>query len=176
MNDESKRWQTQLEQATARCTMPEQAGDAETAELREGWTALTRLLEAADSDFDAVSVTGLVAPVARSTRRLWATLVSLAAALLLAVTAGWAWQRYHRVAAPESPQFVESRPQPQPIAPAVVATEFGDLVWNDSWDEKLARIDQAIVGLDTSTTTADSAVNVLDSALRSFGQDLNNEL
>jgi hypothetical protein len=176
MNDEDKRWQLQLEQATSRCSATERAEDAETAALREGWTSLTRLLEAADRDFDASSVATLVAPVARSTRHVWGTLVSLAAALLLAVMTGWAWQRYHHTPLPEAPQIVESSPQPKRADSPKGTTESGDLLWNDSWDEKLARIDQAIVGLDSSTTTADGAVNVLDSALRSFGQDLKNEL
>jgi hypothetical protein len=176
MNDEHKRWQTQLEQATSRSPVAEQAGDSETAELRESWTRLTQLLEAADRDFDASSVAILVPPVARSARRVWGTLVSLAAALLLAVMSGWAWQRYHRISEPEAPQLVEAPPQPKPGAPAALETESGDWVWNDSWDEKMAHIDQAIVGFDSRTDTEDAALNALDSALRRFGQDLNNEL
>ena len=99
MSDEHERWQRQLEQATSRPTTPAGPWDAETEQLREGWTVLGRLLEAADADFDEQALLVRVQRRRRSHRSYWLGVAALAASLLLiAAFIGEDWKKSYQYA------------------------------------------------------------------------------
>jgi hypothetical protein len=167
-------WQQQLRQietATAHELSPDAPTDAETVELREGWTALARLLEDADRSSPLPELT-LPSPKNRSRRAL--TLIALAAAVLIAATVGW--RIVGRSAAPETDVAVnvpeESAPEPLPPdregGPAEPDGDVGSnvLVTDDSWedglDDRLDDLTQQIAGIQGNGFLLDSPFQLLD--------------
>jgi hypothetical protein len=160
-------WQQQLRQietATTRELSSDVPTDAETVELREGWTALARLLEDADRSSPLPELT-LPSPKNRSRRAL--TLIALAAAVLIAATVGW--RIVGRSAAPETDVAVnvpeESAPEPLPperegdVGSNVLVTDDS---WEDGLDDRLDDLTQQIAGIQSNGFLLDSPFQLLD--------------
>jgi hypothetical protein len=160
-------WQQQLRQietATAHELSPDAPTDAETVELREGWTALARLLEDADRSSPLPELT-LPSPKNRSRRAL--TLIALAAAVLIAATVGW--RIVGRSAAPETDVAVnvpeESAPEPLPperedgVGSNVLVADDS---WEDGLDDRLDHLTQQIAGIQGNGFLLDSPFQLLD--------------
>ncbi|MCL4205918.1 MAG: hypothetical protein KJ000_25825 [Pirellulaceae bacterium] len=167
-------WQQQLRQIET-ATTPELSSDAkmdaETVELREGWTALVRLLDEADQSSPIPELT-LPRPANRFRRAL--TLAALAAAVLVAATV--AWRLVGRFDAPGTDVVVEipgeSVPQRSPTEHDGSPTEpnagvgsnvlVADDSWDDGLDERLDDLTQQIAGIQGNGLLLDSPFQSLD--------------
>ena len=167
-------WQQQLRQietATTREGSSDTPADAETVELREGWTALVQLLDDADRGAALPELT-LPSPKSRSRRAL--TLIALAAALLIAATVGW--RILGRSAAPgidvvvEVPEESASEPSSpeRDDGPAEPDGGVGSNVlvaddsWDDGLDDRLDDLTQQIAGIQGNGFLLDSPFQLLD--------------
>jgi hypothetical protein len=153
----------ELEAITTRGEPSEDALVSEAAPLRDGWLALGRLLDEADSSLGEPAETWRMAPPHRQRRWTVATIVVLAASLLLALAVAWALRppRMSDVAeAPDSGQMLENRVQPVPVrVPAVnkdapvpetierpkVAVVPDELRWDDSLDEQITSAAETLI-------------------------------
>lgn len=179
MNTDTQLVQQSLEQATTPATREPGELTGETVELRDSWLALSRLLAAADGDFDGQAFLAqwpqAAARPPRWQDRVWA----LAAALLLAVTASWAGQR-HGGGVDKSPgsdlaaaaNSHVSAPDPS-AAEGAAAREYN---WDDSFDEQLTQVDEAIARLRSPWRDDDSSLLVLNEQLQQIGQELDGGL
>jgi hypothetical protein len=179
MSDETERWQRQLEQATSRPTAPAGTWDAETEQLREGWTVLGRLLEAADADFDEQALLVCVQGRRRPHQWYWLGATALATSLLLAVSAAWLWSR--SVGQPGAPAVPEVAGSPTGASPQKSATtaDTADakyLGWDDAWDEQLAQVDQTLVALHSWSDPSDASFLIVDQQLQQISQEMQAEL
>jgi hypothetical protein len=182
MNDDV-RLQSQLERATSR-----EAGgselDQETSELRAGWLALTRLLEAAHTEVDETSLLQVVVRAERRRKLQFIAVVgALAASLLLVLLGGWQLSHNLRgpdtaapreVAVPNPPAPPKAQPdiaRLQPDLPGDVA-----LSWDDSLDDRLTQLTRNIVGFERPGMLEDSAFTVLGERVQQAGADVGEKL
>jgi hypothetical protein len=156
MNDEQDILHDMLRRATAAGDDLPADLDAETAGLREGWLALGKLLDDAESAAGAPPESWKLLP--RAAPRRWPVLIAaaLAASLLIAVGATVASRLLNsandRQAGPQSVAHENSanssarQPEAQPQSPAPqVAANSDTLNWSDSLDDEIATVAQAAV-------------------------------
>lgn len=149
MKDEHERLHTQLERATSRNAVPESELDGETAQLRDAWNALGRLLEAT-SAMQEPSFDQWIPPPSSSPRRrrFMPVAVALAASLLVCAGAVWMWQA-DRAGQPNvaSPQTVVASVSntTQGVASFSEAGAASELKWDDSFDEQLVQAQQQMI-------------------------------
>jgi hypothetical protein len=132
MNDELKKLQHRLEQATAPDCPAEALADAELAAWRESWLALGQMLEDREKQAHpmAIAPPGKHAdPAAASASPRKVSLFSVAVAASLLVAAALfglhrAKQLFHESDSPEDPS-------------QQIARRF-DLRWNDNWDARIS--------------------------------------
>jgi len=166
MNDELNPLHDMLRRATAAGDDLPADLDAETAGLREGWLALGKLLDDAESAAGPAPESWKLSPPAAPRRwRVWVG-VALAASLLIAVGATVASRMLNsandRQVGPQSLAHENSanssakqpEAQPQSPAPQVVANS-DTLNWSDSLDDEISIVAQAAV-----TVRYDSDLNL----------------
>ena len=178
MNTDTQLAQQALEQATAPLAREPGALAGETAELRDGWFALSRLLAAADGDFDDQALLAQWPQVAAPSQRWQDKVLALAAALLLAVTASWASYR-HRGGVDKSPgpDLVAAHSNvPTPEPSTVDGAAVREYNWDDSFDEQLTQVDETIARLRSPWRDHDSSLLVLNEQLQQIGQELDGGL
>ena len=145
MKDESEELQRRLEQATSRGSVPGQELDTETAQLRDAWNALGRLLESASEPQMPAFESWTMPPPARTQRRLLPWAVTLAASLLACAVGLWTWQNAGQPAvAPQSLATVDVQGGPQAPAPSGNSA-VDELKWDDSLDEQLVEAQQRVI-------------------------------
>jgi hypothetical protein len=152
METHEKQRLQQIETATSRDPPSDEIRDEETAELREGWTTLVRLLEDADR---VQAMPGLVLPEQTPATVVWhlrlGTLAALAAGLMIAVTASWLWRSPEQAS---SSRWLSVVPVPEvsrselpdsghalPPADSTI-----DDRWDDDLDDRLDDLSQQIAG------------------------------
>jgi len=175
VSDELTNLERRLEAATARDVPPEGPLDPEAAALREGWLALSQLLEAAEKqlgdcpDFRAttrsvVPEMGLSpsadespsadkSPAAPPQRRRWrlAAVVAMAVSLLVGVALAW-----HMLGQGRSGDQTASQDEPSTVLPGgdavadarqpkTTAPTTPPSAWEDPLDERIDQARQAIV-------------------------------
>jgi hypothetical protein len=158
----------QLDEATTRDLPADAKLDPETAELREGWSALVRLLEDADATMPA-------APIALEGRRQGArrrgVLVLLAVAASLLVSLGVVWHLRARF----QPAVTDIRSK-EPASPTeTVAVDFNaaeaaserdaEFSWDDDLDARFEEITQQIAAFYDNSHLHGSPYQVLDAEL-----------
>ena len=173
MDEEIARRQSQLEQATRHELPADEPLDAETAELRAGWVALSRLLETADNGFAEQTLLAHLRESPPQAWRHWVGVGVLAASLLVAVAAGWLWLRAGR--SPDSPTSGEVAELRQPANSRTPAAN-GEFRWDDSWDERLAQLDQKFVSLRSWASPGEVSLRVMDEQLQQIDREMNAEL
>lgn len=181
MNEHTERWQRQLELATSRPATDGETLDAETAELREGWSSLSRLLEAADTDVAEKTLLVHTQMARRQRLQHWLGIVALAAALLLAVSGAWLGLRSgQRPSRPSSSDMAGSSSQPTPsAAPTTLPRSISpndEIRWDDAWDEKLAQVDQSLASLHHGLDLGDTSFQIVDQQLQQLSQEMKTEL
>ena len=172
MNEDS-RLQTQLERATAR----EPGGpelEPETAELRAGWLALGRLLDAAAGDVDEAGLVHVVVGAERRRRIVRAAaLLAVAASLAIILFGGWHWT--HRPRGNASPMIatpdVKPKPKVEQPAPADAA-----IAWDDRLDDQFSQLARSIVGFERPWSEGDSAFTALGERVQRVEQDFGEQL
>jgi len=176
MDDQQKRLLRQLEQATARETTDDEQLDAEVARLREGWLALARSLEAGETEVDERAI---VAPIERierkrMVRRIAATVMTLAASLLIVVSAIWFLSDRGSPKMQALPQQVAS-PMQQPSQAVATDEAMDDIefAWDDSLDDQFAQVSRNIADFNSQSYLDDMSFNVLNDQLQRIGQDIN---
>jgi hypothetical protein len=167
-------WEQQLRQietATTSELSPDAQMDAETVELREGWTALVRLLEDADQNS---RIPELMLPRPRNRLRRALTWAAVAAAILIALTVGW--RLAGRSAAPgidvvvEVPEESASEPlsperdggPAEPDGGVDSNVLVADDSWDDGLDDRLDDLTQQIAGVQGNGFLLDSPFQLLD--------------
>ena len=178
MNDPTKQWLAQLEQATSR--EPIRPADDETAMLRESWLMLSQMLETADADLQAPTLA-----VARPTsgwRWQLGVLAAIAASLLVAV-ASWALLRPASSAIEQPPLAAPGHDAPAAVNDGVQvagadtrsnAASAADsaFVWDDSLDDSLAAAQNAIHDVRGGWNRGYGQVDTLLTRLQEYQQDL----
>lgn len=188
MSDKSPELMRKMEQATARAGAPQSELDAETAQLRDAWTALGRLLET------AAPLQG--PPFGRwsrrppSRRRYWllTVAVALAASLLVGAVATWMWRAAgssgRSGTTPQTaqsdvkvalPQKVVKTPVRRPIqAPSQqqAAPSESEPKWDDSLDEQLAQVGRQVISVQQDWTSHAVARAVIQYELEQVQEDL----
>ena len=156
MNDPLKKLEQQLERATARGRCDDGELDPETAQLREAWTALDRLLTAVEPDSQSALGRWSRPPTSRPRRRFLLPAVALAASLVVGAAATWMWWGAGLPGgdAPQTARSDAGRAAPEPtvvtkapanaVAPAASAHDPNPK-WDDPLDEQLARLGQEVI-------------------------------
>jgi hypothetical protein len=178
MNESTQLWQRRVERITSRPAAADETWEPQTAELREGWSALSQLLEAADTDFDEQTMLVQVQARRHPKGRRWIGVAALAASLLLAVSALPIWSpSVQPPSRPLAPELANSPSQPTSSAALSVApSSNSEFPWDDAWDEKLAQIDQSFVSLRSGSDLSDPSLQIASEHLQQLGRELNAEL
>ncbi len=169
MNDELSKLQRELDQATSDHGPTDGPLDAETASLRETWSALGQLLDTAYPPNDKPI------PLLRATRsrgRLW-VLATLAASLLVVIGTTWVLMGIDR----STPSIVPDVDQPavvqqQQKQPA----ETDSFDWDDSLDQQIASAGQAIVRVQQDWYYADDAFSPVQDGLEEINEDIQSDM
>ena len=168
MNQRHRDLLQQLEQATS--NSPEFPADEETAQLRESWLGLVRLLEAADGGSPGFDRPVLPTSHPLPRRGMWLGAAALAATLLLALSAIWLTLRTPiDVALPPLPENDGRTP------PVAVAFRGSDTAWDDQLDEQLVEAGAALQLLQQDWEYDEGAFQVLDHQLRALEQEMQSE-
>ncbi|MBN2023116.1 MAG: hypothetical protein JW809_10015 [Pirellulales bacterium] len=178
MNPDRKQLERRLERATAARLAPGETLDPETAALREGWLAWTRLLDGACPDLRA-SEKGTV-PLARangfSSRRFrggWQTFVAAAAAASIAAVLGvTGLVTPNRQAGPVGPAAETFTGSPGATAATPAAS---DLAWDDGLDDAIASFGQALIEARRSPSRLDGSFDAIQRRLQQMEQDLSDQ-
>lgn len=187
MNEEMKKLQRQLERATARGVDGESELDPQTARLRDAWTALGRLLEAATADAPSLDRWAQRPPF-RPRRWLVPATAALAASLLVAALAAWMWRAgnmpekpgtappaatFATVKSPARQQTAETVAQRSAQVQNPRQPEPADApAWDDALDERLAQVGQQVVRFQQDWTSQVAARAVLQYELDQVRADL----
>ena len=184
MNDESDKLKRQLEAATASGHLPDEALDAETASLRQGWLALGRLLEAAESPLSEPG-RGWRVPVAKRPRRRLVTLIAVAASLLVAVTVAWVFRAKRPADAPlPSPGQIASNKKTPPVVEPdrtqvaqqrQTPSKVTELQWDDLLDEQLVSAGQALVRVQQQWSSQGGSFDYLRHGLNQIEEDFDDD-
>jgi hypothetical protein len=159
MNDALNELQRQLEQATARDGAQQAPSDPETAALREAWTALGRLLAAAQPA-EQTLLDRWKRPPSRPPRRWFRSpAVGLAVSLAVCAVAAWAWWGCGVPRPAKTPAQHAARSASPPLAsPKVVAqrpaqSSINEPQWDDTLDEQFARLGQRVIRVEQDWTS-----------------------
>jgi hypothetical protein len=152
MNDEHENLLSMLQGATAPETADHQPLDPQTAELRETWLALGRLLENSQpAEPPAIEVP--VAPAPRRRQLAGAAMLGVLAAAIL-VAAALAVFFGQRRQAGELAKTIQPAPvgtvQNTGAKPAAAKpnTPTADLAWDDRLDEQISRVGRLVKGVE----------------------------
>jgi hypothetical protein len=146
MNPTQNELLRRLEWATSQDdSLPLEARDSETVQMREGWLALTRLLAAAESEIDSANLVPPVRPAPAPRQRRIVLALAVAASFLLAVPI-LHWLTTNRSGSHlSSPQArnvprMASEPVVDGAASGLPAplTRDDETLWEDDVDEQLA--------------------------------------
>lgn len=176
MNDDQNRLLRQLEQATSRETVDDDALDADTARLREGWLALARLLEADEVEIDERAI---VAPIERiertkTLRRISVAVMTLAASLLMITSAVWFLSDRGSPSNRVVPQQAAiPKQQPSPSMATDIVSDDTQFAWDDSLDDQFAQVTQNIADFRSQSYLDDLSYDVLNDRLERIGRDIN---
>jgi len=186
MNEETRRLQELLERATAPGNQMSDDLDAETSSLREGWLALSKLLEdarvAPDQPLDRWQVT--LRPAAQ--RRWFAVAAALAASLLIAAGLTLAYRLLERsdIMAPSAPRLAQDgRPLAEPLAvapEAVAKTTNADarssvadgLTWDDPLDDEITAVAQAAAWVQQDWYAQTGGLGAIERGLDQIQKDI----
>jgi hypothetical protein len=171
MKNESEELQRHLEQATSRGPIPGPELDSETAQLRDAWNALGRLLEAASDSQRPSFESWTMPPPARTNRRALSWAIAMAASLLVCAVALWAWYGGQPAVAPQSLAEVDAQGGVQAPSPSrdVSADE---LKWDDSLDEQLVEAQQRVIRVRQDWGSQLVAMAVVDYQWEQVRQDV----
>ena len=160
MNDDLRKLERQLEQATAGRDAPRAALDPQTASLREAWLAFGQLLEAATSTPAASPGAMSWTPPREHRRWLVPAALALAASLLVGLTVAWGVRGHGPFARPGGAAIEvasnggkEATPDPEATPPAVSPADSpadspaAELAWDDTLDSEIASAGRAVVSV-----------------------------
>jgi len=197
VSDELTNLERRLEAATTRRVPPEGPLDPEAAALREGWLALSQLLEAAGDcpDFRAAKM-GLspsaepdfraakmgLSPFAEPApqRRRWrlAAVVALAVSLLVGVALGWHFlgpgPAGDQTASQDEPPIVSPREDAVADAqqPKTIDTATPPPAWEDPLDERIDQARQAVVLLQQDLRHGDDGTDSVYDRLEKIREEI----
>jgi len=178
MNRDLKTLERQLESATSREIPPNASLDQETASLREAWLAFGQLLEAAQPGSDQAMGLLRDPPARRRRRWLLATVVGLAASLLVAAMITWSGRRTGPAVVLTGPpvdvavkRAEQSAPAEKPSSPAGSGSA---LAWDDALDKEIIVAGQAVVSADQDWTHLAGAGTTLRYGLEEVQKDIEN--
>jgi hypothetical protein len=175
MNSELKALERQLESATSRDIPRNASPDQETTSLREAWLAFGQLLEAAQPASEPLKLPAV--PPGRG-RRWWllATVVGLAASLLVAATITWSGGRAGSAVVLTGPPVNVAVKRAEPSAPAKKpASPAGSgsaLAWDDALDKEITVAGQAVVSAAQDGTHLAGAGTTLRYGLEAVQKDI----
>jgi hypothetical protein len=175
MNSDLKTLERQLESATARDVPPSASPDQETASLREAWLAFGQLLEAAQPASEPLKLPA--DPPGRG-RRWWllATVVGLAASLLVAATITFSGRRAGSAVVLTGPPVNVAVKGVEPSVPAKKpASPAGSgpaLAWDDALDREITVAGQAVVSAAQDWTHLAGAGTTLRYGLEAVQKDI----
>jgi len=177
MNDELRKLERQLEQATAGRDSPKAALDSQAASLREAWLAFGQLLEAATSTPSASPGAMPWAPPRVHRRWLLPAALALAASLLVALTVAWGVRGHGPPAGPggaakelASSGGKEATPAPEPTGPALLPDV--ELAWDDTLDSEIASAGRAVVSVRHDWLGRADGSSAVRYGLRQLDEDL----
>ncbi len=177
MDDAQQRLLRQLDQATSRePDADDQPLDAETARLREGWLALSRLLAAEEAEVDDQTIAARIhrAERRRMARRVVAGALAVAVSLLVVASATWFLSNRGPPDTRSLPQQLAApKQQPSRSAATDEPTDDIEIAWDDSLDDQFAQLSRKIAGYDNQSYLDDLSFEVLDAQLQRIGQDMN---
>jgi hypothetical protein len=132
--------------------------DPETAKLRQAWTALGRLIEAAQPTGHALLDQWKQPPAARPQRSRRLPIVALAVSLAACAVALWAWRGAESPRPARAPsQQAATVDRAAPTTPKVVArTAAASTVepqWDDTLDEQFSRLGQRLIRVEQDWTS-----------------------
>ena len=180
-NEWSETLADKLHRATSRNLPADAELDAQTAALRDGWLALSQLLEAADAEQPEPVVTLPAAAIAVRPGKLWLAIFALAASLLLVAAGAWlVATRWNTVGGGGSQ--VATSPQPKdevspgvaPVPSNAVANDAinGELAWDDALDDRIADASEAARRVQTVSRGADRDLDFVNWRLEEISRDL----
>jgi len=174
-------WERQLQQletATSRDIPAGMEMDVETSELREGWTALVRLLEEADRETPIPELTVSRRPGGSRYGIGWIVVVAtLAASVLIAFTVGWHFAGRSRTPITETPVEAPGEKTLEVVAvepneSAPPAGSMGKYGWDDDLDDSFEQLTQQIASFHGSGYVTDSPYGALDDRIESLREKM----
>lgn len=180
-NEWSETLADKLHRATARNLPADAELDAQTSALRDGWLALSQLLEAADAEQPEPLVTLPSPAVAAPHGKLWLVIAALAASLLLVAAGAWLvasqWSDNRGGGSSVAKSLPTKHPGAPNVAPApadVAAqdTHNSELAWDDALDDRIADASEAARQVQTVSHSADRNLYFVSSRLEEISRDL----